>query len=215
MGTSQHDGPVPQELRSLCDEVSACVLCELSKSRTVAVPGDGPPDAEIMIVGEAPGFHEDQQGRPFVGPAGHFLDDLLASIQVARRSVYITNVVKCRPPGNRDPRPEEAAACKPYLDRQINLIRPKLVVTLGRYSMARYFGDAVSISRIHGQPKRVNGMVVLPIFHPAAALHQPKYRAAIEEDFLKIPKLIAEAQRWSVENAPAERNDDAEQLTMF
>jgi uracil-DNA glycosylase len=206
--------PVSPELQSLYDQVKACSLCELSRSRTLAVPGEGPSDAEVLFVGEAPGFHEDQQGRPFVGAAGHFLDELLGSIHLERGKVYIANTIKCRPPGNRDPKPEELAACKGYLDRQISLIRPKVIVTLGRFSMVRYFGDA-SISRVHGQAKKVEGMMVMAIFHPAAALHQPRYRTAIEEDFAKIPRLLAEAQRWSGEAAAPSAEEEPEQLSLF
>jgi len=141
------------ELESLAAEISRCTRCLLHRGRTKAVPGVGPSNAEIMFIGEAPGFHEDQQGLPFVGAAGNFLDELLGSIGLKRQEVFIANVIKCRPPGNRDPLPEEIEACKPYLDRQIELIQPQLVVTLGRFSMARAFPKA-RISRIHGQPRQ-------------------------------------------------------------
>ncbi len=159
----------------------------------MAVPGEGPQSAAIMFVGEAPGFHEDQQGRPFVGAAGQFLEELLASIHLTRRDVYIANVIKCRPPNNRDPQPDELMACRPYLDQQIALIKPKIIVTLGRFSMQLVFADA-SISRIHGIPKKVGEIVYFPMFHPAAALHQPKYRSFIEQDMLKLPSLLADLQ---------------------
>jgi len=142
------------------------------------VPGEGPENAKIMMVGEGPGYHEDQQGRPFVGPAGQFLEELLRSINLRRSDVYITNVVKCRPPENRDPMPDELVACRPYLDRQIALIRPKLVVTLGRYSLQIAF-SGVSISAIHGTARRIGDVVYLPMFHPAAALHQQRFRSLI------------------------------------
>jgi len=163
-----------------------------------------------LFIGEAPGFHEDRQGRPFVGAAGKFLEELLASINLTREQVYIANVIKCRPPGNRDPLPDEIAACRPYLDKQIELVRPKLIVTLGRYSMARYWPHG-SISHIHGQPKRVGSVIYYPMFHPAAALHQPRYRAAIEEDMRRIPELLAQVSRVEG-NRPEER---AEQLRLF
>ena len=146
------------ELTDLYNEIQVCQACILSQGRTNAVPGSGPEDAEIMFIGEGPGFHEDRQGEPFVGAAGKYLEELLEQIGIERNDVYITNVVKCRPPGNRDPQPDEVSACKTYLDKQIDLIRPRLVVTLGRFSMQRYFPGA-SISRIHGQPKRVGNVI--------------------------------------------------------
>jgi len=163
-----------------------------------------------MFIGEAPGFHEDRQGRPFVGAAGKFLDELLASIGLTREDVYIGNVIKCRPPGNRDPQPDEIAACKPFLDKQIELIQPKLIVTLGRFSMARYFPNA-KITRIHGQPKRIGNRIYYPMFHPAAALHQPKWRSVVKEDMLKIPQILKEAEGLG----EAEPLEQAEQLGLF
>jgi uracil-DNA glycosylase family 4 len=197
-------------LTELYEEIAICQRCDLAKGRTQTVPGEGSENAEIMFIGEAPGFHEDRQGRPFVGAAGRFLEELLASIGLTREEVYICNVIKCRPPGNRDPLSDEIDACKPYLDKQIELIQPKLIVTLGRYSMARYFPNA-SISRIHGQPKRIGGRIYYPMFHPAAALHQPKWRSAVEEDMLKIPQILKEAEQL----AEAEPPEQAEQLSLF
>lgn len=167
-------------------------------------------NAKLMFIGEAPGFHEDRQGRPFVGAAGQFLEELLGSIGMTREQVYICNVIKCRPPNNRDPLPEEIEACRPFLDRQIELIRPHVIATLGRYSMARYFPDA-KISQIHGRAKKINGVLYLPLFHPAAALHQPRFRAAIEQDFLKIPDLLKEMSSIE-EDTPDEQ---ATQLSLF
>jgi uracil-DNA glycosylase family 4 len=190
--------------------IRACTLCALHKGRTQAVPGEGPSNADIMFIGEGPGFHEDRQGRPFVGAAGQFLEELLASINLTREQVYIANVVKCRPPGNRDPLPEELTACAPYLDRQVELIQPKVIVTLGRFSMARFFPGA-SISKIHGQPKRVGNVLVVPMFHPAAALHQPKWRPVVEADFKKLPGFIAEAASFGEQKAPPQ----AQQLSLF
>jgi DNA polymerase len=199
------------ELTDLYEAVKLCQECILAQGRINSVPGEGPEDAEIMFIGEGPGFHEDRQGRPFVGAAGKYLEELLASIDLNREQVYITNVVKCRPPGNRDPQPDEIAACRPYLDRQIDLIRPRLVVTLGRFSMQRYFPGA-AISRIHGQPKRVGSVIYLPMFHPAAALRQPRWRNFVEEDILKVPELLAKLDE--IEEAEPEPVR-AEQLSLF
>jgi uracil-DNA glycosylase family 4 len=198
------------ELESLAAEISRCTRCLLHRGRTKAVPGVGPSNAEIMFIGEAPGFHEDQQGLPFVGAAGNFLDELLESIGLKRQDVYIANVIKCRPPGNRDPLPEEIEACKPYLDRQIELIQPQLVVTLGRFSMARAFPKA-RISRIHGQPRKIGGVIYYPMYHPAAALHQPSLRRTVEDDMRRIPELIEQAAQIADSPLPVE----AEQLKLF
>jgi uracil-DNA glycosylase len=182
---------IQRSIGEISAAVRGCQRCGLCHGRKLAVPGEGPAPAELMFIGEGPGFHENEQGRPFVGPAGHFLEQLLASIQLTRAEVYITNVVKCRPPGNRDPMPEEMAACKDFLDDQIAAVNPRLIVTLGRFSMARWF-QGESISRIHGQPRKFGDLWVLPFFHPAAALHQQKFRSLIEEDFLRIPSLLAD-----------------------
>jgi len=197
-------------LSMVADEIRHCSLCRLSDGRNYAVPGEGPEESDIVFIGEAPGFHEDQQGRPFVGAAGQFLDQLLASIDLKRSDVYITNIVKCRPPNNREPQPNEITACRPYLDRQLSIIDPKLVITLGRFSMQIAF-TGVTISRVHGQPKRIGHRVYMPMFHPAAALHQPRYRSLIEQDFAKIPELLADISK--VENTVS--NESPEQLTLF
>jgi len=199
------------KLTDLYAEVAVCQRCALSSARRNAVPGEGPENADIMFIGEAPGFHEDRQGKPFVGAAGHFLNELLASIGLGREDVYICNVLKCRPPDNRDPKAEEIEACRPFLDRQIELIAPKMIVTLGRFSMARWFPN-VRISRIHGRPKKIGGVLYLPMFHPAAALHQPRYRVDIEQDMLKIPQFLAQAAQL-VEDELAEK--PAAQLNLF
>ena len=199
------------ELTDLYKEIQTCRKCILSQGRTNAVPGEGPEDADIMFIGEGPGFHEDRQGRPFVGAAGNYLNELLEKIGMKREDVYIANVVKCRPPGNRDPQPEEIESCRPYLDKQIDLIRPRLIITLGRFSMQRYFPGA-SISRIHGQPKRVGNVIYYPMFHPAAALHQPRWRSLVEEDVLKIPELLANLDEVEEEDLPPPQ---AEQLSLF
>ena len=203
---------IAEQLAELNRQIESCQRCPLGQMRTRAVPGMGPAEAQIMFVGEAPGFHEDRKGLPFVGAAGKFLDELLASIELNREDVFIGNVVKCRPPGNRDPKPEEIAACRPYLDKQIELVRPRIIITLGRFSMARYFPGA-SISRIHGQPKRSGGVIYYPMFHPAAALHQPRWRPLLEEDIRKIPGLLAELE--GVEPDLPEVDENYEQLTLF
>jgi DNA polymerase len=199
------------ELTNLAAEVSVCTKCILSKSRVKSVPGEGPENVSIMFIGEGPGFNENQQGRPFVGQAGKFLEELLTSISLKRDRVYITNVVKCRPPGNRDPLPEEIEACRQYLDRQIALIKPKVIVTLGRFSMARAFPNS-KISAVHGQPRKVDGIVYVPMFHPAAALHQPSLKKTVEEDFQKLPKILAELEKLAENDKPAET---AQQLSLF
>jgi uracil-DNA glycosylase len=199
------------ELDELDKQIRACQLCRLAKGRTLAVPGEGALNAKIMFVGEAPGFHEDQQGRPFVGAAGQFLEKLLASINLSRQDVYIANVIKCRPPENRDPQPDELAACRAYLDKQIALIKPKVIVTLGRFSMELAF-SGVTISRVHGIPKKVGDIVYFPMFHPAAALHQPKFRSSIESDILKIPQILTDLE--SIEVAKADP-PAPQQLTLF
>jgi len=201
------------QLTELYDQVRACEKCQLSQSRTLAVPGEGPEDARILFIGEAPGFHEDRQGRPFVGAAGQYLTELLAKVGLRREEVYIANVIKCRPPGNRDPQPDEIAACRVYMDRQIDLLRPRLVVTLGRFSMERYFPGA-SISRIHGQPKRVGSVIYYPMFHPAAALHQPRWKSLLDEDFARIPGLLEQLDQIE-EQEDQPPPPQAEQLSLF
>jgi len=196
-------------LRDLCQEIALCQKCEeLAKNRTRVVPGDGPEDADVMFVGEAPGWHEDQQGLPFVGPAGLFLERLLASINLSRQQVYISNVIKCRPSGNRDPLPSEVQNCREWLDRQIELIRPKIIVTLGRYSMGLFF-PGKSISKIHGTAQKKGDILYYAMYHPAAALHQQNLRRVIEEDMLKIPSLLAQVENM----AGAEQQP--KQLSMF
>ncbi len=177
-------------LAELYNEIANCQDCELAKYRTRVVPGEGSENADLVFIGEAPGWHEDQQGRPFVGPAGQFLDQLLASIDLRRGEVYIANVIKCRPPQNRDPLPVEIQACRKWLDRQIEIIHPKMIITLGRYSLARYFPNE-SIGRIHGKPRVQNGIIYYPMYHPAAALHQGSLRQVIGADVLKIPQILA------------------------
>ncbi len=182
-----------EKLDQLAKEVSACVNCALHESRKKSVPGDGPADAEIMFIGEGPGFHENEQGHPFVGASGKFLDQLLAQANLTRAEVFIANVVKCRPPGNRDPLPEELAECDEYLEAQIKIINPSIIVTLGRFSMAKFIPD-VKISAVHGQMRKVGERYVIPMFHPAAALHQPQLKPAILGDFANLPDQLNEAR---------------------
>lgn len=174
--------------------INGCHACPLGAQRTRAVPGEGPVDAEIMFIGEGPGYYEDQQGRPFVGAAGQFLEQLLASIGYKRTDVFIANVVKCRPPGNRDPLPEEITACSDWLDQQQQVLSPKVIVTLGRYSLARFL-PGTPIGKVHGQGRRVGDSWVVPMYHPAAALHQGSLRATIENDFRRIPQYLEVARR--------------------
>lgn len=191
-------------LSELYEQVALCQQCEIAKARTKAVPGEGAEDADIMFIGEAPGFHEDQQGRPFVGQAGQFLDRLLASINLTRQQVYIANVIKCRPAGNRDPLPTEIRNCRPWLDRQMEIIQPKMIVTLGRFSMAMFF-PGKTISKIHGTAVKKDGIIYFAMYHPAAALHQQSLKAAIETDMLKIPALLAEATEVKEDKPPAQQ----------
>jgi uracil-DNA glycosylase family 4 len=204
-----------EELARIAAEVNVCTLCKLHHGTIKAVPGEGPADAKIMFIGEAPGFNEDRQGRPFVGAAGKFLEELLALAGLRRGDVFIANVVKHRPPNNRDPEPDEIAACAGYLERQIAAINPRVIVTLGRFSMSRWF-QGEKISRIHGQPKQVGGRLIVPMMHPAAALHQPQNRPLIEADFRRLPEFLAQAERQAATAAPPESEDPSpEQLSMF
>ena len=199
------------DLDSIAREISACKRCQLHTGRKHTVPGEGPATAAIMLIGEGPGFHENEQGRPFVGAAGKFLEELLGHAKLKRSDVFIGNVVKCRPPGNRDPEPAELQACAVYLERQIQAIQPKVIVTLGRFSMAHFVPDA-KISLIHGQARQVNGRLVVAMYHPAAALHQPKFKQPLIEDFAKLPGLIAHAEP----KAPAPPDEpEATQLSLF
>src|SRR5688572_26035741 len=181
--------------------VNGCRACPLAATRTRAVPGEGPVDAEIMLIGEAPGYYEDQQGRPFVGAAGQFLETLLASIGLKRTDVFIANVVKCRPPQNRDPLPEEIGACSHWLGEQQEILKPKVIVTLGRYSLARFL-PGQPIGKIHGQGRKMGDVWVVPMYHPAAALHQGSLRATIEADFRRIPQYLEAARREFKEPEP-------------
>ncbi len=181
-------------VEKIATEISTCTLCALHEGRTQTVPGSGNANADIMFIGEAPGQYEDEQGLPFVGRSGQYLNYLLDKIGLSRPDVFITNVVKCRPPGNRDPQSDEINACKAYLERQIATIDPKVIVTVGRYSMARYFPRA-KISEIHGQPLYRDGRAYYPIYHPAAALRTPRLKRDMEIDFQRLLDVIEEVKR--------------------
>jgi DNA polymerase len=195
-------------LEDLAQQITTCAACGLAKGRTKAVPGEGPAHPDLLFIGEAPGLNEDRQGRPFVGQAGAFLEQLLALINLRREDVFIANIIKCRPPDNRDPLPGEISACVGYLDQQIGLLQPKMLVTLGRYSMAHFF-PRESISRIHGIPRQKDGLTIFPMFHPAAALHQPSLKAQIEADMRKIPAVLSQLA------PPVNEAPSSQQLTLF
>ena len=197
----------------LVSRISACTSCGLSDGRTNAVPGSGSLDADIMFIGEGPGFHEDRQGVPFVGQAGNLLNHMLSVIGLSREDVYITNMVKCRPPNNRDPLPGELDACAPYLDEQLELINPKVIVTLGRFSFTRFF-PGQSIGRSRGKPRKWREYMVFPMYHPAAALHNPGLRPVLEDDFAALPGVIEQViEQRTGEPEPEEQ--PAQQLSMF
>ena len=181
-------------LREYADATAGCTRCALADGRTQVVFGSGHPDADLMFVGEAPGFHEDQQGVPFVGQAGKLLDKLLASIGLERPDVFVANVLKCRPPGNRDPQPDEIEACESHLFRQIELIQPRVVATLGNFATKLLSGKQLGITRVHGQPQDVtlggNHVTLYPLYHPAAALYTPSMLSVLEEDFARLPALL-------------------------
>jgi len=206
-------------LAEIAEKIRHCQKCELAHSRKKAVPGTGPANAEIMLIGEGPGFYENEQGLPFVGTSGNFLTQLLNDSGYPRDTVFITNVIKCRPPGNRDPQEQELKACSAFLDKQIEVINPLIIITLGRFSMARYFENA-RISRIHGQAVWRDGRLIIPMYHPAAALHQPKLRSVIMHDFSQLKGLITkEKERFAARSASVSvgdnKEDDATQLSFF
>jgi uracil-DNA glycosylase len=209
-----------QILDQLAQQIRQCTNCPLSLTRKNAVPGEGPSNAQIMLIGEGPGYHENEQGRPFVGQAGKFLNELLNSGGLKREDVFITNVVKCRPPENRDPQESELAACSSYLDQQIAAINPLIILTLGRFSMARFFQSA-KISSIHGRASWMDGRLIVAMYHPAAALHQPNLKADIMRDFSLLPGFIEKAHHQNtvkpVEQKPSveEKPDASTQLTLF
>lgn len=183
---------VPSVARELYEVIADCPMCDLARTRTQTVPGSGPLPCDLMFIGEGPGQREDELGLPFVGRSGQFLDELLASIGRSRQDVYVTNVVKCRPPGNRDPLPHEIAACHSYLDQQIAMAQPRVIATLGRFSMARWF-PGERISDIHGRERTVDGLTVIPMYHPAAALRNGSLRSVMLQDFARIRGLLGVA----------------------
>ena len=233
MGIASGDRDPAGDLRQIADEVARCTRCPLAAHRTRAVPGEGSPWTDVVLVGEGPGAREDATGRPFVGPAGQFLDELLGFIGWGRSDVFITNVVKCRPPGNRDPEPDEVAACAGYLDRQEAALEPSIIVTLGRHSLRRYVPGA-RIGAVHGRVQQSGGRWVFPMYHPAAALHQASLRDTLVRDIRGLPAALLaarealEAERATIDSInpgpaagpddPAPQMgqiDDADQLTLF
>jgi uracil-DNA glycosylase len=195
-------------LDALAAEASACTRCRLHEGRTQVVFGNGHPNADLMFVGEAPGFHEDQQGIPFVGQAGKLLDKLLAGIGLERSDVYVANTLQCRPPGNRDPMPDEKQTCEPWLFRKIELIQPKVIATLGNHATKQLTGKEIGITRIHGQEQQITlgsmQVTLYPLYHPAAALYTPAMLKVLEEDFARLPELLG---RFLVEPEPAEQRE--------
>jgi uracil-DNA glycosylase len=213
-------------LHAIAEEIRGCTRCPLAAARTLTVPGEGNPISDVLLVGEGPGAREDATGRPFVGPAGQLLEELLASIGWQRADVFIANIVKCRPPGNRDPEPDEIGACRPYLERQEAALDPALIVTLGRHSLQRYLPGA-RISSVHGQLRRQGGWHVFPMYHPAAALHQSSLRETLFHDVGGLPAaLLAARGALEAERLESARSlvalpvgeppgEDAEQMTLF
>ncbi|HEV2128901.1 MAG TPA: uracil-DNA glycosylase [Thermomicrobiales bacterium] len=196
-----------KQLAVIAQEVKDCTRCELFRAATHGVPGEGSPNARVMLIGEGPGWHEDRQGRPFVGNSGKFLDTLIEKADLKREDVFITNIVKHRPPGNRDPLPDEISACSVWLDQQIEAIDPEVIVTLGRHSMNRYF-PGERIGKVHGTSKRIGTRVVVPMYHPAAALHNSSLKGTIEEDFGKLPRYLAEVEQQRSKQQEAEQKPE-------
>jgi len=207
------------ELDAYAAQTAACTRCRLAEGRTQVVFGNGDPSADLMFVGEAPGFHEDQQGVPFVGQAGKLLDQLLAGIGLSRDMVFVVNVLKCRPPGNRDPMPDEIEACESHLFRQVELIQPKVVATLGNFSTKLLSGKQLGITRVHGQEQQVplggRSVLLYPLYHPAAALYTPAMLKVLQEDFRRIPELLGRVVEPEPEPAPLLVAEPAVQLGLF
>jgi len=208
-------------LRAYAEETASCTRCALAQGRTQVVFGSGSPDADLMFVGEAPGFHEDQQGVPFVGQAGKLLDKLLAGIELTRADVFVVNVLKCRPPGNRDPLPEEIASCEPHLFRQIELITPTVVATLGNFATKLLSGKPAGITKVHGYEQEVTlgarSVLLYPLYHPAAALYTPSMLKVLEDDFARIPALleqVVDEPSAPIELASAELEPDPESIQL-
>jgi uracil-DNA glycosylase family 4 len=212
---------IPTALKEIHDQIARCRACKLGDGKARAVPGEGNPQATVLMVGEAPGFYEDQQGRPFVGPSGKFLDELLGLANWSRKDVFITNVVKHRPPGNRDPEQDELEACDGYLRSQIAIINPKVIVTLGRFSLAKFVPGVRAMRDVHGRAIPYEGRIVVAMYHPAAALHQQSLRSVLEQDFRMLPMIVARAST-QMEAPPAESPEPpppadppAEQMSLF
>ena len=209
-----------EALATFAEQVSGCTRCRLSQGRTQVVFGVGNPHADLMFVGEAPGFHEDKQGVPFVGQAGKLLDKLLGGIGLERSEVYIANVLKCRPPGNRDPQPDEIESCEPHLFRQLELIQPRVVATLGNFATKLLSGKPTGITRVHGQEQEVtlggNRVLLYPLYHPAAALYTPAMLNVLQEDFRRIPELMGREEIPELEPEPVlAAAEPAVQLGLF
>jgi uracil-DNA glycosylase len=207
------------ELDQYAAEIAGCMRCRLAEGRTQVVFGNGNPDADLMFVGEAPGFHEDKQGFPFVGQAGKLLDQLLAGIGLSRDLVFVANVLKCRPPGNRDPMPDEIEACESHLFRQVELIEPKVVATLGNFSTKLLSGKQTGITRVHGQAQEVTlgdrTVLLYPLYHPAAALYTPSMLNVLQEDFARLPELLGRTVEPPAEPEPLLAAEPAVQLGLF
>ena len=179
-----------REIAKIDEEIRKCKRCKLHKTRTNAVPGEGPADARIMICGQAPGRTEDEEGRPFVGMAGKFLNEMLESIELDRGKIFVTSPIKCFPPDNRLPKSDELKACRPYLEEQIRIIKPKVIIALGNCGLQILLERKLTTSKLHGQPQEKNGIIILPTFHPSAAMRFPKIRALVEEDFKRFKDLL-------------------------
>jgi uracil-DNA glycosylase len=215
-----------ETLETYAAATAVCTRCRLAQGRTQVVFGAGNPRADLMFVGEAPGFHEDKQGVPFVGQAGKLLDGLLAGVDLRREDVYIANVLKCRPPGNRDPQPDEIESCEPHLFRQIELIEPKVIATLGNFATKLLSGRPLGITRVHGQEQALTiagrSVVLFPLYHPAAALYTPAMLKVLEADFARLPELLGRPAQPAAVSEPLEDPEPepavaapAEQLGLF
>lgn len=194
------------ELKIIAEEISQCQKCPLSKSRTNTVPGEGDANSSLMFIGEAPGYHEDIKGTPFCGAAGKLLEEMLAGIEMKREDVFIANMLKCRPPNNRDPEDSEKKVCRPYLERQIKIIKPKLIICLGRHALSSLLPGTAGISKLHGKAvRRPSGQVYLALYHPAAALHNGGLRQTLFDDFNKIPKILQTIDQGGLDKVEEEK----------
>ena len=208
-----------ENLEQIADLIAQCTDCDLHASRLNVVPGEGDSNAEIMFIGEGPGQHEDRQGRPFVGAAGNLLDEMLKAISLSRGSVFIANMVKCRPPSNRDPQVDEILACSKYLDRQIEVINPLVIVTLGRFSLGKFF-PGEGISKVRGSIRYYEGRPIYPMLHPAAALYRRELKETIYQDFKALPSILNNLRRPTLTESQSEHvitntNEPPTQMTLF